>query len=101
MTTITLKQQSAELACAHMKELAIKQRDQNHNNFISQINNITTTYPILTNMLNKEHNILKGYYIDKKNCVYKRPEYNRGEWENQFQTLGLSNELFNVQTKKR
>jgi len=54
-----------------------------------------------------ESELLKGFSINKKSCIYKRPEYNNGDWKNQYQ---LSNtfkkdvntiNLFDYQTKSR
>ena len=99
----TLQQQSAQISCEHMTELAIKQRDFNHFNYITSMKIGETTNPIQYNMLDIEHRILKGYTMDKKNCVYKRTEYNSGEWEKQFQKNNNIDprEIFNLQTKQK
>ncbi len=98
----TLQQQSAQISCEHMTELAIKQRDFNHFNYITSMTSKETN-PIQYNMLDTEHRILKGYVIDKKNCIYKRPQYNSGEWEKQFQKNNYIDprEIFNLQTKQK
>jgi len=98
---MSLQQQSAQISCEHMSELAIKERDLNHFNYITQMRT-KITEPVNDRMLNSEHKIIKGYVIDKKNCVFKRPEYNSGDWEKQFNTLLLDkNNIFNIQTKNK
>lgn len=98
---MSLQQQSAEISCKHMSELAIKERDLNHFKYITQMRS-KITEPVNDRMLNSEHKIIKGYVIDKKNCIYKRPEYNSGDWEKQFNTLLLDrNNIFNIQTKNK
>lgn len=89
-----------------MQELAKRERDANHQVFMRHFNYQTSVISsdLLDNSLyvKREHDVLKGIRIDKKNCVYKRPLYEHGEWENQFGTSPFMNNLkFDIQTKKR
>ena len=98
----SLIQQSARISCEHMSALAQKERDFNHFNFVTRMTNTESTVPVSYELSGAEHRILKGYIIDKKNCVYKRPQYNSGEWEKQFESPILSDrEIFNIQSKKK
>ncbi len=54
-----------------------------------------------------ESKLWQGHSINKKSCIYKRPEYNKGDWGNQFQYSDLfaqqfgSYKLFDNQTKAK
>ena len=49
-----------------------------------------------------EHKMMKGHFIDKNDCIYKRPEYNAGKWQDQFSSILTQKEkFFNISTKAR
>jgi hypothetical protein len=54
-----------------------------------------------------ESELLKGFSINKKSCIYKRPEYNNGVWKDQYYTSDTfknnmnSYKLFDYQTKNK
>jgi hypothetical protein len=60
-----------------------------------------------------ESELLSGFSINKKSCIYKRPEYNDGAWKAQYQssdtftnTIATGNaadkyKLFDYQTKNK
>ena len=95
----SLQRESCRISQEHMTQLAIKERDYNHYNFATAI---TTPSPLIVPDADKEHNVLRGLLITNKNCYFKRPEYNRGEWEGQFHiSYPFDKEsMFNVQTKR-
>ena len=55
----------------------------------------------------KESALNKGFFVDKKTCIFKRPVYDEGEWVNQYNvsdiyTHGIqSGMLFNHQSKAK
>ena len=88
MNKQSLREQSSIISCEHMKSLAIKERDYNHFRFSQHITTPTTNIiPCDTEYLQQEHKLKQGWKIDKNNCIFKTPEYNPGEWENQFQLI--------------
>ena len=96
---MSLREQSSIISCEHMKWLAEQERDYNYNQFVNIMSkpNDCEKKPVEI-----EYNIQQGWRIGKKNCIYKLPEYNSGEWEKQFtgilpQDFGNN---FNIQTKK-
>jgi hypothetical protein len=96
---MNLREQSSIISCEHMKWLAEKERDSNYNRFISIM---TKPNDCGFKQVENEYKIQQGWRIGKKNCIYKQPEYNLGEWEKQFikilpEDVGNS---FNIQTKK-
>lgn len=56
---------------------------------------------------NNESDLLKGFSINKKSCIYKRPNYGTGDWSSQFQHSDLfanqlnSGKLFDFQSKAK
>ncbi|NDB85787.1 MAG: hypothetical protein EB127_24260 [Alphaproteobacteria bacterium] len=58
-----------------------------------------------------ESELLSGFSINKKSCIYKRPEYNDGAWKTQYQSSDTftntihsdkdSYKLFDYQTKNK
>ena len=72
-----------------------------HNNFHRDIDTLKAS----------EYELLSGFSINKKSCIYKRPEYNDGTWKEQYQSSdtfknNIENEkdkykLFDYQTKNK
>ncbi len=106
------KTMSAKISCDNMSSLSCTYTSQQNYLFADKINMDICNYH---NNYNKdvdeikagESELLKGFSINKKSCIYKRPEYNNGDWKNQYQ---LSNtfkkdvntiNLFDYQTKSR
>jgi hypothetical protein len=54
-----------------------------------------------------ESELLQGFSINKKSCIYKRPEYNEGTWNSQYQSSDTfknninTYKLFDYQTKNK
>jgi hypothetical protein len=103
---------SSEISCANMsllsKDYTIKQRTisekaidyelcEKYNNYFDNICDIKNT----------ENDLLVGMSIGKKSCIYKKPEYQGGEWLYQygisdtFKNQLNSYELFNFQSKAK
>jgi len=50
----------------------------------------------------REHNLLSGFSINKKSCIYKRPNYGEGDWNKYFATSLQDHEgIFDRQTKAK
>lgn len=115
-------EESCKISTNHMSQLAIKERDTYHNNFMTHMNRLSLTQSndsCQTNnsetndFENKEElkrrqdeidTIVKGgVFITNKNCYFKRYYSKNGEWEKQFlPILNMDNRsLFNVQTKRK
>lgn len=113
-------EESCKISTHHMSQLAIKERDTNHNNFMTHMN-ILSLMPSYDSCRNNDSEstedeevkkrrkdeidtIVKGgVFITNKNCYFKRYHSKNGEWEKQFLPLSnLDNRgLFNVQTKRK
>ena len=100
---MSLREQSSIISCLHMTALAQKEIRENHSRFIKQIS--TPNVPINPcghSYVNTEQSLQKGMNIRKKNCVYKQPEYDAGDWKKQFELIlpqSFGNG-FNIRTKK-
>ena len=98
MIDYNLWDQSAKISCNNIKALSSKNADNNFaifkNNFIDNCDKTIEQY-------DKEIHLFRGTTVNKKSCVYKEPEYNGGDWVNQFENILLSKDIFNIQTKKR
>lgn len=76
--------EAADLSCKHMSSLAMNENNK------YRINNYNTFNHPNCDKFNDfsdrvlEHHMLKGIFIDKKNCLNKKPEFNNGHWEKQF-----------------
>jgi hypothetical protein len=95
-----------------MSSLSSDYTNQQNNLFVDKINIYICNYQ---NNYNKnieeiktnESELLKGFSINKKSCIYKRPEYNNGIWKEQYQTSDIfknnvnSYKLFDYQTKNK
>lgn len=77
----SLWEEASDLSCKHMKQLAINELNKYRSFDTQKLYN-----PSCGKINNRdlELNILKGTFIDKKSCINKRPEYNKGNWEQNF-----------------
>ena len=48
-----------------------------------------------------ENDLLKGVSINKKSCIFKRPNYGLGSWDEQFNHNTNIHQLFNYQSKAK
>jgi hypothetical protein len=80
----SLWQESSKLSCKNMTDLAINELNRNsfYNNAI--FNNLLCEYSHKFTDRDLELNMQKGSHINKKSCINKRPEYNKGSWEQNF-----------------
>lgn len=86
--------EASELSCKHMRELAIKELNEN-----KYYDNKTLYHPAWERFhqfsdRNLELKIQKGSFINKKSCINKRPDYNKGKWENSFAVYNPNTECY-------
>lgn len=106
------KKLSADISCHNMSALSMRYTQNQNRVFTDAIN---VEHCQMHNKWNEniddikgnESKLWQGYSINKKSCIYKRPEYNMGDWSNQFQYSDLfanqfnSYKLFDYQTKAK
>jgi hypothetical protein len=103
---------SAKISCNNMSSLSSDYTNQQNNLFVDKINidicNYQNNYnENIEEIKTNESELLKGFSINKKSCIYKRPEYNNGIWKEQYQTSDIfknnvnSYKLFDYQTKNK
>jgi hypothetical protein len=103
---------SAKISCNNMSSLSSDYTNQQNNLFVDKINidicNYQNNYnENIEEIKTNESELLKGFSINKKSCIYKRPEYNNGIWKEQYQTSDTfknnvnSYKLFDYQTKNK
>ena len=116
-TTYDPKRLSADISCKSMSSLSSAYTLQQNNLFADRINmdifNYHNNYHRDIDALKEsEYELLSGSSINKKSCLFKRPEYNDGAWKQQYQATlpilqnTLENEkdkykLFDYQTKNK
>jgi hypothetical protein len=97
-----MKELSSQISCDNMYLLSKKYTDNQRFLFDANINmelcNSHYYYnENLDNIKGMENNILSGMSIGKKSCIYKKPGYNKGDWEFQY---GASDTLQNQSKAK-
>jgi hypothetical protein len=100
---------ASKLSCDHMKSLAIDELNYNKHIFDTNTCDPAWNRNIEERDRNLEYNILSGFSINKKSCMYKKPDFNNGCWDKQFGiynpltgTVGCSmNEIFDENSKKK
>ena len=106
------KDLSAKASCYSMSLLSSQYTQKQNRIFQDKINvNDCKAHHLynqnIETIKDNESSMLRGYSINKKNCIYKRPNYNQGEWVNQFQYSDLlvdqfnSHKLFDFQSKAK
>ena len=106
------KLQSAKVACKNMSALSSVYTMQQNNLFADRINMDIFNFHNNFNrdayeIKGDESELLKGFSINKKSCIYKRPEYNEGTWNSQYQSSDTFKDnintykLFDYQTKNK
>lgn len=106
------KLQSAKAACKNMSALSSVYTMQQNNLFADRINMDIFNFHNNFNrdayeIKGDESELLKGFSINKKSCIYKRPEYNEGTWNSQYQSSDTFKDnintykLFDYQTKNK
>lgn len=84
-----MKELSAKVSCNNMSALSSKYIYSQNKTFSGKINMELCEYhhnynDNLDDIKNNESELLKGFSINKKSCIYKRPLYDKGEWEFQY-----------------
>jgi hypothetical protein len=103
---------SAKVACKNMSALSSVYTMQQNNLFADRINIDIFNYHNNFNrdaydIKGDESELLQGFSINKKSCIYKRPEYNEGTWNSQYQSSDTfknninTYKLFDYQTKNK
>ena len=106
------KDLSAKASCYNMSVLSSKYMQYQNRLFEDKINlndcrMHNSFYDNIENIKNDESDMMKGFSINKKSCIYKRPNYGEGDWVNQYQYSDLladqynSYKLFNFQSKAK
>jgi len=107
---------SANISCKSMSSLSSAYTTQQNNLFADRINMDIFNYHNnfhrdIDTLKESEYELLSGFSINKKSCIYKRPEYNDGTWKEQYQSSdtfknNIENDkdkykLFDYQTKNK
>jgi hypothetical protein len=103
---------SAKVSCNNMSSLSSVYTLQQNNLFADRINIDICNYhnsfhENIDELKRRESELLNGFSINKKSCIYKRPEYNDGIWKEQYQSSDTfknnikSYKLFDYQTKNK
>lgn len=107
-----MKDISSKLSCDNMSLLSKGYTEYQNRNFVDKIqmercifnnNYHNDIYNIKTN----ESELNKGFTVNKKSCIYKRPVFDEGEWVNQYDISNTyknemsSGNLFNYQSKAK
>ena len=105
---------SANISCKSMSSLSSAYSAQQNSQFADRINmdifNWHNNYNRDVDRLKAdESELLNGFSIHKKSCIYKRPEYNDGLWKEQYKSSAIFNndinmfkyKLFDYQTKNK
>jgi len=107
-----MKDISTKLSCDNMSLLSKGYTEYQNRNFVDKIqmercifnnNYHNDIYNIKTN----ESELNKGFNVNKKSCIYKRPVFDEGEWVNQYdisntyKNVMRTGNLFNYQSKAK
>lgn len=107
-----MKELSTMLSCKNMSELSkthLNNQNKNFTNKIQMENCISAKnfHNNIDDIKDDETDLIKGFSINKKSCIYKRPIYNEGDWVNQYDLSNTyldsinSGKLFNLQSKAK
>ena len=103
---------SAKESCKNMSALSKTYTNQQNDLFVDKINmdicNYQNNYNLnVEEIKTNESELLKGFSINKKSCIYKRPEYDDGLWKDQYNSSDTfkndinSYKLYDYQTKNK
>ena len=106
------KDLSSKISCENMSLLSKKYTDKQRLIFDNNINielceNYHNNFTNICDIKGMENDILSGMSIGKKSCIYKKDEYQEGEWiyqygiSDNFRNQVNSYELFNYQSKAK
>lgn len=101
------KDLSAKVSCNNMSVLA-ENEIQRHNRIFSNHFNYEDCLKHqnwnnnIDDIKKHEYNLLQGFSINKKSCIYKRPNYGQGNWDKYFwNNLREHENMFDRQTKAK
>jgi hypothetical protein len=103
---------SAKVCCENMSLLSKTYIKQQNDLFVDKINmdicNYQNNYNLnVEEIKTNESELLKGFSINKKSCIYKRTEYDNGIWKDQYNSSDTfkndinSYKLYDYQTKNK
>lgn len=112
MIDCPLYEQSSKISKMNMSTLAANESLKNHyslRNMLSPAVSQTIPYPCAQTQhyydhSDTEHSLMRGFQVHKKSCIYKKPEYNEGDWIKQLSQRILPMELenkFDIKTKAK
>ena len=96
---------SAKISCKSMSSLSRDYTIRQNNLFADRINMDTFNFHNnfhrdIDALKESESELLSGFSINKKSCIYKRPEYNDGTWKYHYQSSDtLKNTIANTKDK--
>jgi len=102
-----MKTLSSQISCRNMSSLSKKYSLKQHNLFSEKMKTKLCDNNDLDSIIKKEGGLIKGFSVNKKSCIYSRPIYETGEWENQYnisdtyKTQMNTYKLFDYQTKTK
>ena len=102
MNTYNPKKLSSDISCTTMSYLSYNEAKKQAE-IMDKVFRSNEYDSYIDGFRDKESSLIKGSLIDKKNCIYKRPEYNMGDWSDQFTSFKYADErnLFNNNTKAK
>lgn len=96
---------SAEISCQNMSILSKQDMERQNDVFWNNFNCDTIFHPqqsYIDAVRHNEHGLLHGFIINKKSCIYKKPNYSNGNWQTMFSSkLEDRPDLFEYQTKAK
>lgn len=96
---------SANISCKSMSSLSSDYTMRQNTLFAGRINMDTFNFhnnfhSDIDALKESESELWNGFSINKKSCIYKRPEYNDGTWKDQYQSSDtLKNTIANTKDK--
>ena len=96
---------SANISCKNMSSLSSAYTTQQNNLFADRINMDLFNYHNnfhrdIDALKESEYELLSGFSINKKSCIYKRAEYNDGAWKEQYQSSDTFKNNIEVEKNK-
>jgi hypothetical protein len=100
------KELTSRISCHNMGVLSKDEMLRNNQIFINNFNiencqKHNNLHNHIDQVKKNESDLFKGVFIDKKSCLYKRPHYGLGDWQEQFNHNTNIHQLFNYQSKAK
>jgi len=107
-----MKTLSSQISCRNMSSLSKKYILKQNNLFSEKIktdlcDKANYYDKNVDRIIKKEGDIIKGFSVNKKSCIYTRPIYENGDWVNQYNISDTyksqmnSYKLFDYQSKAK